>query len=199
MPGAGKTILAATAIHHLQQQIPENAQDVAVVWVYCKFQERVSQTTTNVLGSIAAQLVSRRQDLTDSALTIRRKDSSSTAANLADIKKLLVQCTQKYTKVYLVVDALDEYSEDNLGWTDLITEIEALGSHFSIMITARPIAAIENHFSTASRLEVAARELDGRLYVRSLLKRPEFQKHLRNDDTLRQHIENKLTEKANGM
>ncbi len=196
--GAGKTVLAATAIHHLQDRFLDRLQEVGIAWLYCNFQERVSQTPTNVLGSIVRQLVSRRQDLLEAAISLRNQKLSP-EATFDDIKLLLTKCKDTYNKTYLVIDALDMYSEDSLGWTGVISELQGFGDRFKILCTSRPIAAIENYFSSASRVKVEAQESDVRAYVQSLLNQPEFQKHLKNEEQLRVHIEDTLIKKADGM
>ena len=180
IPGAGKTVLAATAIHQLQKQFPESVQDVGIAWVYCTFQERASQTTTNLLGSIVAQLITRHNDLIEAAITLRHQEKTP-KASFDTIKLLLNKCIDKYKKIYLVVDALDEYSEDSLGWDEVISELEAIGDSLNLMVTSRPIAAIEKQFFSTPRIKVETQDADARAYIRSLLCRPQFQEHLKQD------------------
>jgi len=58
IPGAGKTVLASTVVDHLPAR---SEDDVPVIWIYCNYEEKKSQTTDNLLGSLIAQFVQWRK------------------------------------------------------------------------------------------------------------------------------------------
>ena len=60
IPGAGKTVIAATVIHHLQEGF-QNDSSVGIAYVYFSYQAKIDQTVSNIIGSLGRQLVERLQ------------------------------------------------------------------------------------------------------------------------------------------
>jgi hypothetical protein len=68
---------------------------------------------------------------------------------------------------YVVIDALDEWSDDYNDISLLISGLKSLGSHVNFLITSRPISILENLFQGAIHLEVEPPHADLELYIRS--------------------------------
>lgn len=200
IPGSGKTVLAATVINYLQEQFPNEVQDVAIAGIYCSFKARATQTTTNLLGSICAQLTWRRKDLMETLVDMHNNQKRpKAAASHGDVIKLLQECLGKYRKIYVVVDALDENIEDHAGRIPILDEIRGLLSHLHILVTSRPIPSIESEFLEATRVDIVAQEADIRSYIRVGLEWPQFKGHTGPDDKLRTYIEENLVERSQDM
>jgi hypothetical protein len=119
--------------------------------------------------------------------------------DMRTISEIIRRCLDAYDAAYLVIDALDEFSEEDLGWMPLLQEIQAHLGRAKILITSRPIASIEQAFADAPKVRVSAQPADIVSYIRMSLDQPVFAKHLRGDESLRRHIENNLAEKSQGM
>lgn len=195
IPGAGKTILASAVIHYLDERFPPEADDIGIAWTYFSFKARSSQTAENVIGSICAQLALRRKDLADKVVAAFKSSSNRGPENF----KLLGECILKYKKVYLVMDAMDEYSEEDMAWLDSFDQLRKLTPYSNVLVTARPIASIEKEFSTALRVEIAAQEGDIISYIRAGLEQPALKKYTTTDVELKTYIERTLVEKSQGM
>lgn len=117
--------------------------------------------------------------------------------SLTDYSKLLVQMAQKHLdKFFIVVDALDECSEQ--GRNPFISELEKLRAN--VFITTRPIPDILDRFQKASQIDVRTNEKDVEKYLAS-----EIQAHTRlvrltkGDPDLAKDIVNHITQKSSGM
>jgi Cdc6-like AAA superfamily ATPase len=53
IPGAGKTVLAASIV---EETIKDNSPNRAVVYFYCDYKDERTQDPVNILGSLATQL-----------------------------------------------------------------------------------------------------------------------------------------------
>jgi hypothetical protein len=99
----------------------------------------------------------------------------------------------------LIIDALDEYSKEDMAWIPLLDQIRKLSPHLNFLVTARPIASIEREFPDALRVQITAQEIDILAYVRSGLDHQVFQKHIATDDIFRSYVEEALVAKSHGM
>lgn len=196
IPGAGKTVLAATVVHYLHEHIAPDADSIALSWTYFSFKARASQTPQNVLGSICAQFARKRIDLTDKVVAAYRIAMSKNEKTNPDTIQLLREFLSKYTKVYLIMDAMDEYSEDDMGWLEVFDPLRKLTGHLNIIVTSRPIASIEREFAAALKVEILAHEADILSYVHAGLEQRVFKKHTSADRGLETYIEQTLLQKV---
>ena len=96
IPGAGKTILSSLVIQTLRDS---NQPGVGVVGLYCSY--RNPETILNMLGSLVKQLA---EPLADFPVALHKM----TAPRLEDFRVLLSDLFPCYSKVMIVIDALDE-------------------------------------------------------------------------------------------
>ena len=75
-------------------------------------------------------------------------------------------------QVFIVVDALDETTEEVQGNLLLQLQSLALNSTAKLLVTSRYIPAIENKICTNVRLDIAAKETDIILYLQAQLASP---------------------------
>ncbi|KAI8711857.1 hypothetical protein NCS52_01450300 [Fusarium sp. LHS14.1] len=59
MPGAGKTVISSIVIGHLRQQFDDAT--IGIAFVYCDYKDRLNQTPSNLLSSLAKQLARQNQ------------------------------------------------------------------------------------------------------------------------------------------
>ncbi|KAJ7600104.1 ankyrin repeat-containing domain protein [Mycena floridula] len=110
-PGVGKTILASVIIDHLQRLVM-TPEDV-VIYIYCEYNRKAEQTSMQLLGSILKQLVERRPVISQHLLSLYRTHSScKTIPTFPELMDALRTELQSYTRACLIVDALDECSDE---------------------------------------------------------------------------------------
>jgi hypothetical protein len=85
--------------------------------------------------------------------------------------KLILRCSEFFTTVFFIFDALDECLEAG-SRKNLVTSITAIqngGKNIKVLITSRPHLAWETSFSVAETLELRSHVDDRKLYIRSEL------------------------------
>ena len=70
----------------------------------------------------------------------------------------------RYSKVFIMIDALDELVEHNRG--HLINNIQSLAITVNLMVTSRPLASIGPFFRDAKSIDIRANEQDVRKYIK---------------------------------
>ncbi|KAJ7125944.1 hypothetical protein C8R44DRAFT_668259, partial [Mycena epipterygia] len=130
-----------------------------------------------------------------SAFTSRRTRPCS----LIDLVVALRAQLQLYSRVYLVVDALDECLENRDNFIGEIRSLMNIG-RLQVLITSRDISTIGEQFTDDPRIDVLAHEEDICSYIVQRIRTEKRLKSLLNGDiSLEQEIIAQVTEKAAGM
>lgn len=171
IPGAGKTILASVVVDDLFKRY-HNDHTVGIAYIYCNFRLHDAHTAKNLLTSLLRQL-SQDQPVLPSPMKelFGHHQAKRTEPSSGEILKTLHSVAAMYSRVFIIVDALDECSERNGCRKELLSEIfklqVALG--VNIMATSRFILSVEEEFESSQSLEIRAsnhdieRYLDGRM------------------------------------
>ncbi|KAH0429887.1 hypothetical protein CcaCcLH18_08169 [Colletotrichum camelliae] len=104
LPGAGKSVLCATAVEALSSRM--HLPGAIMVYFFCSFEES-EKAALHFLMSIAAQFVSRSQRCFDIA-SKRQKDKNGFSLTIGEYIALVEAFMNEYHQVFIVVDALDE-------------------------------------------------------------------------------------------
>ncbi|KAJ7440441.1 ankyrin repeat-containing domain protein, partial [Mycena latifolia] len=197
IPGAGKTVLASVVVNHLQAQFLNN--DTAVACIYLNHKEREVQTLENLLASVWKQLVVDRS-LPPAAHDLYKYHClRDTRPSLTEVFDILQSAMAQHSKVYIIVDALDEYPEDQRNI--LLEHLSMLqGPTTSLMMTSRPHVTLEDLFPDVLGLEIKATADDIRQYVDTQIqKSPRLSKHVQTRPELHNEIKSKISRNADGM
>jgi hypothetical protein len=192
IPGAGKTIMASVVVNHLET-IFKDKHDIGIAYVYCNYQPQQEQKPEELLLCITKQLLQLTgvvpSDLEKIYTSIKAKEQRPDLEQTDEMLKLVVS---QFRKVFVIVDALDEYYiSDNSAHNRFVAEMLALqrASNINIFATSRPVSEINALFAKFDSLEIRAQENDivgyinGRLpFLRcSLLKYPNVQDEVRKE------------------
>ena len=115
----------------------------------------------------------------------------------AEISKLLRAELTRYRKVFIIVDALDEYSENQNDCDTLLAEVEQLRDCSNMMLTSRFVAPWIDAFGGASRVTIAAKDRDVQRYLESQIST--LPKFVKADLDLQELIVQTITEAVEGM
>ncbi|KAJ4172665.1 hypothetical protein NW754_002868 [Fusarium falciforme] len=108
MPGAGKTVISSVVIDHLRQQC--NDPTIGIAFVYCDYKDRLNQTPSNLLSSLARQLARRKQVLPKEVKDLYNKHAKNeTIPSLDEYSTLFSQLVTSFSKTFIIVDGLDEH------------------------------------------------------------------------------------------
>ncbi|KAJ7291196.1 ankyrin repeat-containing domain protein [Mycena rebaudengoi] len=160
-PGAGKTVLASIVVNHL---VESHADDnIGVVCIYLNHKETHEQTTSNLLAGIWRQLVLGKPIASTSLVRklFQKHSEKRTKPELAQIHEVVRLAIAEWSRVYIVVDALDETLEDNRQ--RLLKYLTDLGPDVCLMLTSRYDVSLPN--ITAEMFEIRVPEEDIQKYV----------------------------------
>jgi ankyrin repeat domain-containing protein 50 len=104
------------------------------------------------------------------------------------------------SKVFIVIDAIDECPESNGIRDSFLAEIRKLQPTIRLLITSRHIQTIEREFEKAARVEIRASDEDVRRYLeRRIESEGRLVRLVKADPVLQTIIANTIVENAKGM
>ncbi|KAK4167279.1 ankyrin repeat-containing domain protein [Cladorrhinum sp. PSN259] len=184
IPGAGKTIITAAVINELLTRFGADPS-VGIAWIYCNFRQTDEQTVENMLMTLLKALSGQRPSLPGLIKDLyKQKMRMNIRPSLAEISNALLVVATSYSRVFIVVDALDELADEPRRM--LLSKIFDLQEkcRANLFATSRFITEIQDRFKGSISKEIRAtgediqRYLDG--YVPRLgkfvVERPELQK-----------------------
>ena len=115
-------------INHLNERFRHNDK-IAVLCLYLDYKESDYQTAENLIASLLKQLI---QQQSSPILSSNVQEAESGHLSDREIHQTLSVEIKTLERVYLVVDALDEYKK-----AGLLTELKMLSDKLSIMTTTR--------------------------------------------------------------
>ncbi len=196
-PGAGKTMLASAVIQDLTRRFPPGSDlNVGVAYVFCDFRLQEEQLASNILLGLLRQLLQPqlwRQLWTHKIYTnyVDRKQPSGAVAAAA-----LDEIVASYSRVFVVVDALDECLPEHR--TGLLESIFKLQSKHPIRLLATSDfdSELAAAFVNCDSLEMRALDQDVRAYLAHHLDwLPPF---VRDQPDLQEKISDSITRAAAG-
>ena len=202
IPGAGKTILMALLIDRIPHEF---RKDHVLAYYYCDYKDTATQDPVNILGSIAKQIA--RCDT--QAFTVLEQyhrqisDDGDILRSISaeDLCEVVINMTKDISNVLLVVDGLDECALDR---SNVVKRLDSLNrpscSNVRTLFASRDEHDIRTSLSDSSRVSIAAKGADLRLYVAAELQRRMDNGSLKlRNVSLKEHIMERIVEKADGM
>jgi hypothetical protein len=184
----------AIVVNNLQRQYKDS--DIAVTHIYCNYKEQAVQTVSNLVSSLLKQMVQGRSALSDNLKSFyRHHQDQDTYPTLDEFLEALGSEIGIYSKVFIVVDALDECTEDYGTRANLLRVLRTLPGTVNLMFTSRDLSSIARQFRGTKRLDIQAHGEDLRKYVRGRIASLPRQ-HLIG---LQEVIEDKVVEVSGGM
>jgi len=192
------TDLRSIAINYLEENVFCD-NDVTMACVY--FDHKQNFKPVDILRSILKSVVRRSLPVSDKIRELRRKHSGrETRPTLKEVAEILADEIQKFKKVFIVLDALDECPEESYTVSKILEEMRKLQPTVHLMVTGRPFAAkYMSQFEAFATLEIRAHDADVEKFVRG---------HIKMDESIKKYVlkENELDElvetvvgKAQGM
>ncbi|KAJ7291186.1 ankyrin repeat-containing domain protein [Mycena rebaudengoi] len=195
-PGAGKTVLASIIVDHL---VESHADDnVGVACIYLNHKEIHAQTTSNLLAGVWRQLVLGKPIASTSLVhkLFQKHSEKHTKPELAQIHEVVRLAIVEWSRVYIIVDALDETPEDNQQC--LLDYLTDMGPTVCLMLTSRHDVSLPN--ITAETFEICVPEEDIQKYVEHQInKSRQLSLHVGTSLQLREEIITKILENADRM
>ncbi|KFY44986.1 hypothetical protein V494_01208 [Pseudogymnoascus sp. VKM F-4513 (FW-928)] len=169
--GAGKTVLTSIVVDRVgsylkSQREIQPGKRVGLVYLYCRFQNEAEQTVAQFIPSIIRQLAA--QDLSTVSQVKKFNDEHSTQqATIDEYTAFLSELLDSFSAVYLIVDALDEFSKFEDEKKHLVKELLLISrtrTSLRIFITSRPDRDIAKEIG-GEKVEITASEMDIHAYI----------------------------------
>ncbi|KAL4802456.1 ankyrin repeat-containing domain protein [Aspergillus unguis] len=156
IPGAGKTFLASIVYNELESlrmRGEGGLKDAAVIMLYCKWDDPLSQDVDNLLSSIIKQFVQRYDVGVNDMMELFTKHSKEgTRPSKVQLQSTLELLYEKFNKVFVILDGLDELRDekDRLPLLKILAPWVSPGKEtkrkVNLMVTSRPLPNIVRHF-----------------------------------------------------
>ncbi|KAJ6574368.1 ankyrin repeat-containing domain protein, partial [Mycena capillaripes] len=196
IPGAGKTVLASMVVEHLGAHA--HKKNIGVACLYLKHRETDMQMPLDLLSSLWRQLVLRKPITSLVQALYLQHFEKQTRPSLLEVQEVLRSAIRKWTKVYIVVDAFDEYPE--YPRHVLMEALAALGPTVNLLVTSRPHIDLNVSVPNLETMEIRAHAEDIHKYVDEQIRRSSrLLKHLKARPELLQEIHSKILSSVDGM
>ena len=193
-------VFRSIAFNHLRQQWASrsNEKRVAVAVIYLKYNDP-QQTLNNILASVLRQLVEEQEVIPDFLQSAYEHHCDNNASpTLQSIKDILKAIVLLYAKVFMIVDGLDECSED-IRWA-LTEQLRDMPGTVYVMITSRVLDSIREELEDFVQMEIKAHKSDIELFIdRQIRKNRNLRKIVQKNPAMRQDIKEGVVKTAENM
>ena len=118
--GAGKTYLASIAVDYLKSVRKD--QNVAVLVIYCGYNEAKGQSVDNLVAALIKQVLQIRPDISEDLKDLYEESSrTDVLPRLDKLTEILRAELVKFDACFIVIDGLDEMLEESSRQTLLET------------------------------------------------------------------------------
>lgn len=194
------TLLRSIIINHLRRQQTEDLshETFGVAVIYLKYNDP-DQTLNNILGSLLKQLIEEHETASDPLQALYERHSDyKTSLSTEGISKALKMTVKPYSKIYFVVDGLDECSED-IRWA-LVEQLQEFEDKVHILITSRFLDSIQEDLEGFGQLGITAHSADVELFIdRQIRKNRNLRKAVQKNPALRDDIKEGVLDTADNM
>ena len=199
IPGAGKTILASIVIDRLEQDFIFNTEG-GLAYVYCSYQNP-EHTSLNLFVSILQQLAQRQPTLPQRIKDLyTRHAAEGTKPALEEILVEIHAISRDLSKVFVVIDALDECAQDKGTGTSFLEAMPRIRDQIHLLITSRTTINLFHHLPTAVCINIDAKDTDITKYLKSrIIGERRLQRIIAGDSDLEQTIVKTILRNAKGM
>jgi hypothetical protein len=165
--------------------------------MYLNHKEAEVQTPAKLLAGLWRQLVLGK-DIGSAEGLYQRHCEKCTTPPVEEVFDVLQPVVGEYSKVYIIVDAIDEYLEAQQQI--LVEYLEKMGSTVNLMITSRPHIHPHSALPNLEALEIRANEDDIRRYVEGQIQKSSWlSKHVQSQADLREEILSTISCTVDGM
>ncbi|KAJ6449279.1 hypothetical protein C8R45DRAFT_849855, partial [Mycena sanguinolenta] len=196
IPGVGKTVLASMVVNYLTSKYKETG-NIGVACIYFNHKETETQTPRNLLSGVWRQLV-HDKPLGSLASKIHTEyTDKGTRPSMAEVQALLHNAIGQWSKVYIMVDALDEYPENDRQI--LLKDLASCGT-INLMVMSRPHIQLPGPFENFEAIDICTDPGDIRQYIDARIQNSSrLSSHLRSRPELRDEIHSKMADSGAEM
>lgn len=157
------------AIDHLSSK--QSHENVKVIYIYFDYKSSGNQTARDIAANFLKQLLYLDEKIPEDIESLYRKGiQTNSNPNIGTLSLFLAQFSQT-SPISVVVDALDECSDDNLeDVLSLLSTLEKAG--FNLLVSTRPhIRNFSSYLTSIQNFTITAETSDLENYILSRLKK----------------------------
>jgi hypothetical protein len=177
----------------------EDDIDSAVVFIYCNY--KAQYNVVQLMEALLKQLAFRGLTSGSTELLQMKHKDLGLRPSLSTLTTLLKAEIETYSRLFIVVDALDEcFPEQVRG--DLLDELRSLTiiPHTKLMVTSRDIPSIERAIKADITIEIVATDSDIKSHVEGRISKDAMLKRLiTKAPSMEEKVVHRVVEKAQGM
>lgn len=176
-----------------------NDSSIGIAWLFCEYHRHNEQTLEHLLSSLLKQLLKQQTTLPNCVTELYESHQRrTTRPSIDDIVELLQSSTATLSRIFVIVDALDECQTTEGCQMDFISELFTFkdGVKANLFATSRHIDRIQRKFSRCISLEIKATDEDIRMYLKGQRRR--FSQDMVSDE-LQARIESKVIKASENM
>ena len=170
------------------------------MYVYCNYKDVGKQTVTNLLSCLIRQLLIQKPDsvMREAAALYESHHSAGTSPSVVEYIMVLEAAVSRLATLYIVIDALDECSDEHGGRKTLISELSRL--KLRLLVTSRDLPSIRRQLQNVLHINVCARKDDILNYIDTRIDNSEqLSARVAKDRQLRDLIRRSVASRAGGM
>ena len=198
IPGAGKTMLTSLVVHSLHEMFGHDAS-VGITYIYCNFERQTDQMVDDLLASLLKGLLQGQTNFPqDVELFHQRHKGKGSRPSIIELSDTIKVITRDWTRVFLVIDALDECTGAGTR-SRLLKEIALLQDHVNVSFfaTSRFLPDVLEEFKGQLTLKIRAANEDVRTYITErMIELPAF---VGRNNILKEKIVSEIIAAVDGM
>jgi hypothetical protein len=196
-PGSGKTILTATVVDDIYTKLGSN-NSTGIAYLYCDYRRQDEQKSEHLLANLLKQLSHGLTHIPEAVQALCDEyENRPRRPTLEDFSKTLYSVSMAYSRVFIIVDALDECQIRDGCRQQLLAAITKLQEkcRANIFITSRENHDILEAFK--KHMRITAHDQDVQTYLAGQMNRlPSF---VARNPLLQNEIKDTVAKAVNGM
>jgi hypothetical protein len=194
--GGGKTIFASVVVTNLKAEKPKT--EIGIACLFCQYERLKNETIQSLAAAILRQLADQCAVFPESVTALYNlHQANGMPLRFEEISSALTKVLQMFSQVFLIVDALDECSEQTRRELLSYLQEQQKRTKIKLLVTSRPTINVQQEFDDCEILEIRADEQDVKIVLGSLIERlPTF---IRTDEMLRNMVKDDIAAAVDGM
>jgi hypothetical protein len=134
-PGCGKSVLAAVAVTDLKLEV---GPETALAYAFCRRGDESSQNPLTILGALAKQIGQQQSEINSVLESEFSTSQHGEMPSKRTVRLVLDSALSSFTRIFLVIDALDECKGNDILTKDLLSLMQnTMGVSVKIVIFSR--------------------------------------------------------------
>jgi hypothetical protein len=199
IPGVGKTILTSIVVDDIRTRFYKEPT-IGLAYIYFNFRRQSEQNVNSIVANLLKQLAEHQSSLPTGVTALYDKHKNNRIQpSFEEILRTFQSTIAMYTRVMIVVDAIDECQASEGCRRRLLSELFSIQTRYRInlFVTSRFIPEIVNRFKGTATLEIRASNEDVERYIEGHLE--ELPSFVQKNRHLQEEIKTGISKAVDGM